>query len=730
MPDGRVYPDNFSGWLYKWTNYIKGYQKRYFVLCNGLLSYYRNQAEMAHTCRGTINLAGAHIYTEDLFNFVVSNGSTQVFHLRAANEVERQRWVTALELCKASAIKLLELGDEEDVGKIEIAPYVRSLGNKMKELQTRHELVVSHLSSFQRSISEILVDGTENDNALITISDKASMFKITAVDLAKACEEYLSLAQSQERRWQQAIDFERQKRATLEESLETLAKQMNHLETRLRAQNKISRSSSIKGHDLAMNTSDDESDNEFYDATDVTVDVPANTPLIKPSVSVSSTSSQPSANINTETEEECDGAEANLALNFFNGKRIDVLLRDRIPEKPNIRLNLWSILKNCIGKELTKIPLPVNFNEPLSFLQRLTEDLEYSEILDRAAACDDPCEQLAYVAAFTVSSYANTTYRISKPFNPLLGETFEYDRRSDLGWRSLCEQVSHHPPASAQYVEHKDWVLWQDFSMTSKFRGKYIQIIPQGIAHLVFPKSGNHYTWRKVTTTIHNIIVGKLWVDQSGEMEITNHSNRDKCYLKYSAYSYFARDTPRKVSGQVVDAKRLVRYVINGTWDNKIEYAKVIDPIPLEEYYNAVKSGKPPPTTQSTLSWQKNSLPPGRENMYGFAPLTCSLNAPVDGIAPTDSRLRPDQRCMEKGDFDGANSEKLRLEEKQRGKRHKYEAMVTSAKESGNLPPKPFEPIWFKKVFDEFCNRDVHVYRGNYWESRDVQDFSSSPDIF
>jgi hypothetical protein len=40
-----------QGWLYKWTNYIKGYQKRWFVLQNGLLSYYRNQAEMAHTCR-------------------------------------------------------------------------------------------------------------------------------------------------------------------------------------------------------------------------------------------------------------------------------------------------------------------------------------------------------------------------------------------------------------------------------------------------------------------------------------------------------------------------------------------------------------------------------------------------------------------------------------------------------------------------------------------------------
>ena len=30
-----------KGWLHKWTNYIKGYQKRWFVLFNGVLSYYR-----------------------------------------------------------------------------------------------------------------------------------------------------------------------------------------------------------------------------------------------------------------------------------------------------------------------------------------------------------------------------------------------------------------------------------------------------------------------------------------------------------------------------------------------------------------------------------------------------------------------------------------------------------------------------------------------------------------
>uniref|UniRef100_A0A182MRJ0 PH domain-containing protein n=1 Tax=Anopheles culicifacies TaxID=139723 RepID=A0A182MRJ0_9DIPT len=33
-------PD-MKGWLLKWTNYLKGYQKRWFVLSKGVLSYYR-----------------------------------------------------------------------------------------------------------------------------------------------------------------------------------------------------------------------------------------------------------------------------------------------------------------------------------------------------------------------------------------------------------------------------------------------------------------------------------------------------------------------------------------------------------------------------------------------------------------------------------------------------------------------------------------------------------------
>lgn len=61
---------------------------------------------MGHTCRGTINLATANIAVEDSCNFVISNGGAQTYHLKASSEVERQRWITALELAKAKAVRL------------------------------------------------------------------------------------------------------------------------------------------------------------------------------------------------------------------------------------------------------------------------------------------------------------------------------------------------------------------------------------------------------------------------------------------------------------------------------------------------------------------------------------------------------------------------------------------------------------------------------------------------
>lgn len=151
-------------------------------------------------------------------------------------------------------------------------------------------------------------------------------------------------------------------------------------------------------------------------------------------------------------------------------------------------------------------------------LQRLTEDLEYSELLDRAARCDSSLEQMCLVAAFSVSSYSTTVHRTAKPFNPLLGETYELDRLEEYGYRSVSEQVrqsdtacskgqkhnyrlmlkpvdtiisqvSHHPPAAAHHViSQRGWTLWQHITIDSKFRGKYISVMPLGKKYIFSEK--------------------------------------------------------------------------------------------------------------------------------------------------------------------------------------------------------------------------------------------------
>lgn len=61
---------------------------------------------MAHTCRGTINLSTAHFDTEDSCGITLTSGA-RTYHFKASSEVERQQWITALELAKARAAHVM-----------------------------------------------------------------------------------------------------------------------------------------------------------------------------------------------------------------------------------------------------------------------------------------------------------------------------------------------------------------------------------------------------------------------------------------------------------------------------------------------------------------------------------------------------------------------------------------------------------------------------------------------
>lgn len=102
-------------------------------------------------------------------------------------------------------------------------------------------------------------------------------------------------------------------------------------------------------------------------------------------------------------------------------KKLDILFHDFIfdsiyqyrktlpsPMVSRHDFNLWSVLKNCIGKELSKITMPVVFNEPLTFLQRMTEYMEYARLLRMAAEQDDPIERIKYVAGMFICKHTHT----------------------------------------------------------------------------------------------------------------------------------------------------------------------------------------------------------------------------------------------------------------------------------------------------------------------------------
>ncbi|RXG70225.1 Oxysterol-binding protein-related protein 1 [Armadillidium vulgare] len=359
--------------------------------------------------------------------------------------------------------------------------------------------------------------------------------------------------------------------------------------------------------------------------------------------------------------------------------------------------SLWSVLRQCIGKELSKITMPIVFNEPLSFLQRMSEYMEYAWLLDKADAATDPVQRMQYVTAFALSGLASNWERLGKPFNPLLGETFELQR----------DQYSH----------------------------------------------GEAYTWSNVNCCVHNIIVGKLWIEQYGTMEITNHATEFLRATDIDSYTEYTRVNSHKFSKQEESKGRMRGNSTTGIADeggggrgfggssrkmlsklNSIT-ASLKMSMDVEQGAAEVDDGPPDeyeegsyPRTDSTYSidipnsvvlWEADPRPDDSSQYYHFTLYAMSLNELNEDlkrqISPTDCRLRPDIRLLEEGEIDQAAAEKSRLEEKQRNARKTRKKGKTE-----------YKSRWFDQGQNPFTKQEDWLYSGGYWD----RNYSDIPDIF
>jgi len=248
----------------------------------------------------------------------------------------------------------------------------------------------------------------------------------------------------------------------------------------------------------------------------------------------------------------------------------------------------------------------------------------------------------------------------------------------------------------------------------SKFYGKSFDINPLGTWFLKLrPSNGapeELYTWKKVTSSVIGIITGNPTVDNYGPMEVKNWTTGEVCTMDFKARGWKA-SSAYQISGRVNDARGQPRFSLGGRWNSKI-YARL-----TPGYEASVEEPKGPghhrgsvsDPNQAFLVWEANSRPTGIP--FNLTPFVVTLNDVPDKLrpwlAPTDTRLRPDQRAMEDGQYDFAATEKNRVEEKQRAKRRQRE-------EAGE----EYVPLWFKKEKDSVTGEEYWAFNGKYWDER------------
>ncbi|OIW04481.1 hypothetical protein TanjilG_01654 [Lupinus angustifolius] len=700
--------NGISGILYKWVNCGKGWRPRWFVLQDGVLSYYKIQGpgkivvnsetvknskvigeeslriisrnndshDHHHNLQlhrrnpsGEIHLKVSTIgeSKSDDKRFSIFTGIKRL-HLRAETREDRVAWVEALQAVKYMFPRMSNSELMSPVDHVTISTE-----------KLRHRLL-------EEGLSEVAIQDSEQimKNEFTTLQHQLVLLKqkeLTLVDTLRQLET-------------EKVDLEN---TVVDES----QRQLNDEEvsSRLRQEKSNEASPSESEYDSERNDAeeeetDDDDDNPFFDTRDF--------------LSSSSYKSEWDENLDdeglyaVESDEDLDPLIRSVGTSYPYVKR-----RKKLPDpvEKEKGISLWSVIKDNIGKDLTKVCLPVYFNEPLSSLQKCCEEMEYSYLLDRAyewGRRGNSLMRILNVAAFAVSAYASTEGRICKPFNPLLGETYEADF-PDKGLRFISEKVSHHPMIVACHCEGTGWKFWGDSNLKSKFRGRSIQLDPVGILTLEFD-DGEIFQWSKVTTSIYNLILGKLYCDHYGTMYI--QGNREhSCKLKFKEQSIIDRN-PHQVQGIVQDRNGKTVSTIFGKWDESMHYVS-------GEHSG---KGRGYDSVSETHRLWKRSKPPKFPTRYNFTRFAITLNELTPGLKeklpPTDSRLRPDQRHLENGEFDMANSEKLRLEQQQRQAR--------KMQESG------WKPRWFGR--DDASGS--YRYLGGYWESREQRNWDSCPDIF
>ena len=210
---------------------------------------------------------------------------------------------------------------------------------------------------------------------------------------------------------------------------------------------------------------------------------------------------------------------------IFNGTRIDdklgiVLIDKNICQK--FKGIVGKIMKSLIMSLFTRKPvsLPVRIFEPKSTLQRITESWAFAPkfLVSANENNNFPLERMKHVMCFAIGGLCLSTRQL-KPFNPMLGETFQ--GFLDQNTMIYIEHISHYPTICR--------FLMIDQNKKYKFHGFYDFLSKPkafGSKLIVIQKGPNICEFENGEKVIYNLPKVKLLNCKSEEDRSTHYTGQ------------------------------------------------------------------------------------------------------------------------------------------------------------------------------------------------------------
>lgn len=171
---------------------MTGWQPRWFVLDDGIISYYDSQDDVCKGSKGSIKMSVCEIkvHPTDNNRLELIIPGEQHFYVKAVNAAERQKWLVALGSSKAG------LADMRANKEKEITETTESLKTKMSELRLYCDLLMQQVHTIQESVGQEDQEGDHSNSSSETLNEASSLLSATCYTFIKTLEECMKMANS------------------------------------------------------------------------------------------------------------------------------------------------------------------------------------------------------------------------------------------------------------------------------------------------------------------------------------------------------------------------------------------------------------------------------------------------------------------------------------------------------------------------------------------------------